>query len=957
MKFKRSIAFAAIISSIMANSFCVYAWDEEQADLQPILEQSTETADNTETLSVEEAGEDLFADNDFNVVVCAFDGGSGTLEDPYCISTPEQLNEIRNNMSANYVLTADIDMSAYENYEPIGTFVPLGSTGEEAETPTPDYAFTGVFDGAGHTISGLAINKPEGFTVGLFGCVSGGVIKNVNFTNANVSASMMSGCCIGYLFDGSIENVHLSDSVVNGTASSMGTSMIGGIAGAGMDSKMSDCTAENVTLNLADNTTNAGIAAGGFEVCTISNVNAEGTINAGESCMGLGGVAGCNFDGDKIENCTSDVVIKAGSNAYLIGGITGYAGGFESMSEISGCNADVDMTLGENSSRIGGIIGGGFFNEAYTSVFPNPAAFKVDNCTANGSINCPGGKNIGSVAGYTLLSEISGNNTADVLVNGAKADVIGDTENYEVLNALQGTYLQFFTDGVFNSKYDSIWHDYCAAVVGESAANDTVAAMKRSIGGKLYGEEAIAKYSAAPETTQFFCDFTNDIATITIDGSNISGKDKNGNTVFSHTYYYLETADSNDYPGFTFDVFKTNEDAGEFQYFAFAPDTPATTYHTEFRYCGEYDDLLNLLSGKYAYWLAAGIRDVDLADDKTTENVIALFCTENMNYSGERSAESLAQLKDITGRWNCDMTDFRSMPEYANADMYIELNEDGSGKTYLDITGSGNYMLTSDYLVYTYDNSSDKKEGIYVVYTDDEGVKYSKYKISENNGIETLDFYDVNGNKMISYYREKINTSETGNTETTASETKNSSSSSSSGGGSSSSSSSGGGKSSRAASVNAGSGKNTKQNTVEEKTENEIISNEAVSNQVKEVQKNIVLAIDSPVAKINGIETKLGEAPVIINGRTMVPIRFVSENLGYSVDWDADEKKVTISLEDTVIELTQNSEKALVNGDEKTIDSPAVNRNGSILVPLRFVAETLGADVEWNALDKTVTIK
>ena len=761
MKFKRSIAFAAIISSVIANSFCVYAEDEVLAAAQPILEESAEAAQADLSVMAEEtAKSDIETENveaeDIATEVFAFDGGSGTLEDPYQISSAAQLNEIRNDMSANYILTADIDMSVYENFEPIGTFVPLGSSGEEAEMPTPDYAFTGVFDGAGHTISNLSINKPEGFTVGLFGCVSGGEVKNVNFTNAAVSASMMSGCCIGYLFDGRISGVNLADSTVNGTAGSMGTSMIGGIAGAGMDSEMSDCTAENVTLVLVDGSTNAGIAAGGFEVCTISNVNAGGTINAGSSCMGLGGVAGCNFDGDKIENCTSSVVINAGAGAYLIGGITGYAGGFDGKTEIGGCNADVNMTLGENSARIGGIIGGGFFNEAYTSVFPNPAAFTVTNCTSSGSITAPEGKNIGGAAGYTLLSEVSENNTSSLLVNGSQADLIGDSENYEVLNALQGTYQQFFTNGVFNSKYDSIWHDYCAAVVGESAADATVAAMKRSIGGTLYGEEAVSKYSAAPETTQFFCDFTNDISTITIDGSNISGKDKNGNTVFSHTYYYLETAPSKDFPGFTFDVFATNEEAGEFKYFAFAPDTPDTTYHIEFRYCGEYEDVLSLLSGKYAYWLAAGIRDVDIANDSTTENVIGLFCTENMDYSGERSAESLAQLSDISGRWNCDMSAFRSMPEYANADMYIELGADGVGKSFVDMAGSGNYTQVSDYKVYAYNNSADKnkKEGIYVVYTTYEGTKYSKYKVTENNGIETLDFYDVNGEKMISYYRE-----------------------------------------------------------------------------------------------------------------------------------------------------------------------------------------------------------
>ncbi|MBQ6554751.1 MAG: hypothetical protein IJL89_05925, partial [Firmicutes bacterium] len=381
---------------------------------------------------------------------------------------------------------------------------------------------------------------------------------------------------------------------------------------------------------------------------------------------------------------------------------------------LNDCNADVNITLGNGAERVGGIIGGGFFNSAYTQYYPNPSSFKVSGCTSSGSINGQDIKNAGAIAGYTLLSEVSEDNSSTLKINGEDAALIGDSKNYEVLNALQGTYQQFFTNGVFNAKYDSIWHDYCAAVVGESAADETVAALKYAIGGKLYGEEAVNAYSKAPETTQFFCDFTNDVSTLTIDGSNISGKDKNGNTLFSHTYYYVDTVDANDYPGFTFDVFATNEDAGEFKYFAFAPDTPDTTYHIEFRYCGEYEDLINLMSGKYAYWLAAGIRDVDIASDSVTEKVIALFCTENMQYSAERSADSLAQLKDLTGKWNCDMTAFKAMPEYADANMYMEISADGTGKSFVDMTGSGNYVEASDFFAYAYDTSNNAKEGIYI---------------------------------------------------------------------------------------------------------------------------------------------------------------------------------------------------------------------------------------------------
>ncbi|MBQ9605166.1 MAG: hypothetical protein IJR45_07120, partial [Firmicutes bacterium] len=164
---------------------------------------------------------------------------------------------------------------------------------------------------------------------------------------------------------------------------------------------------------------------------------------------------------------------------------------------------------------------------------------------------------------------------------------------------------------------------------------------------------------------------------------------------------------------------------------------------------------INLMSGKYAYWLAAGIRDVDIASDSVTEKVIALFCTENMQYSAERSADSLAQLKDLTGKWNCDMTAFKAMPEYADANMYMEISADGTGKSFVDMTGSGNYVEASDFFAYAYDTSNNAKEGIYIAYTDDEGSEYSKYVITETDTRLILDFYTVDGIKLVSYYKEK----------------------------------------------------------------------------------------------------------------------------------------------------------------------------------------------------------
>lgn len=81
-----------------------------------------------------------------------------------------------------------------------------------------------------------------------------------------------------------------------------------------------------------------------------------------------------------------------------------------------------------------------------------------------------------------------------------------------------------------------------------------------------------------------------------------------------------------------FDVI-LSDDAGDFTYFFFRDDTMETTYHIEFRYGSDLAALQQYMKGQYAYWLAAGI-DAN-ADAETIDNVIALFCTENLSAEEE----------------------------------------------------------------------------------------------------------------------------------------------------------------------------------------------------------------------------------------------------------------------------------------------------------------------------------
>ncbi|HEY3367538.1 MAG TPA: stalk domain-containing protein [Symbiobacteriaceae bacterium] len=93
------------------------------------------------------------------------------------------------------------------------------------------------------------------------------------------------------------------------------------------------------------------------------------------------------------------------------------------------------------------------------------------------------------------------------------------------------------------------------------------------------------------------------------------------------------------------------------------------------------------------------------------------------------------------------------------------------------------------------------------------------------------------------------------------------------------------------------------------------------------------------------------------SGRTFVPVRFVGETLGAYVGWDGTVRKVTYLTGDTRIELVIGQKIATVNGKSVTLDAaPYIDTNSRTMVPVRFVSEQLGATVSWDGTARTVTI-
>lgn len=109
---------------------------------------------------------------------------------------------------------------------------------------------------------------------------------------------------------------------------------------------------------------------------------------------------------------------------------------------------------------------------------------------------------------------------------------------------------------------------------------------------------------------------------------------------------------------------------------------------------------------------------------------------------------------------------------------------------------------------------------------------------------------------------------------------------------------------------------------------------------------------------VNGKEVKTDSPAFIKDGRTMVPVRFISEALGLKVGWDQKTRTVTVGEGANSMKLVIGS-KAIVraNGKKTAIDVPAMIKGGRTMVPIRAISELSGAKVDWNAANREVIIQ
>lgn len=115
--------------------------------------------------------------------------------------------------------------------------------------------------------------------------------------------------------------------------------------------------------------------------------------------------------------------------------------------------------------------------------------------------------------------------------------------------------------------------------------------------------------------------------------------------------------------------------------------------------------------------------------------------------------------------------------------------------------------------------------------------------------------------------------------------------------------------------------------------------------------------VGSSIININGNEVEVEKPYVVGTGVTLVPIRVISEAFGAEVNWNGETKTVTVACNDTTIEIAIGSKTAIVNGEEKELEeAPELTDNGFTMIPLRFISENLGAEVGYDNETQAITV-
>ncbi|MBI9016789.1 MAG: hypothetical protein JEZ07_05950 [Phycisphaerae bacterium] len=346
-----------------------------------------------------------------SVLLAQFDGGDGSIGDPYRIETAEHFIELANDSdywSSSFILVNDIDLAGYDglNGSPL-----YGIIAADTDAGSPGFqgtAFTGTFDGNGKKIVNLRIDGANKDYVGLFGNIGfGGSISNLEIIDAVVSvghdrAGILAGQSSGSIIDckvsGSIDGYQYVGGMVGynevgslercqSDVDVVGKYYLGGMVGYNNSGSLANCQAGGIDTSVTglDSSTHLGGLVG-YNKGNITGSSSQCDVIGGVNSSYLGGLVGYSLHCDLIQ-CFATGDVSAGANSSYTGGLAGYC----NTVNLTQCYSQNDVVEDSTIIYAGGFIAYGL-------------SCNINSCYSWGDVT--GGNFVGGFMGYNDFGTI-----------------------------------------------------------------------------------------------------------------------------------------------------------------------------------------------------------------------------------------------------------------------------------------------------------------------------------------------------------------------------------------------------------------------------------------------------------------------------------------------------------------------------------------------------------------------
>ena len=338
-----------------------------------------------------------------------------------------------NTSGTTFVLANDIDLSSVQNWTPIGDY-----------DNTHNYNFRGNFNGNGHVIRNLKVEKTTGDNTGFFGRTENAKIENLGIENADVKGTNYVGIMVGGVTTSTINNCYTSGSV-------SGSSDIGGLLGGTYAvTQITNCYSDSKVSGTGNNT--GGLVGRIGNNGTVSNSYATGSVS------GTG-----DYTGGLVGSSTGTV-----SNSYATGSVSGtgnWTGGLVGQiwngGTVSNSYATGDINV-KKSERTSGNNNGGLIGRANYAT--------ITNCFATGNLNVDGYVNTGGLIGNCNNSSITDSYATGNIngnVNYYAGGLIGSAENnINIINS--------YSTGDINASVDMFAGGFIASLVTTSGYQSSI---------------------------------------------------------------------------------------------------------------------------------------------------------------------------------------------------------------------------------------------------------------------------------------------------------------------------------------------------------------------------------------------------------------------------------------------------------------------------------------------------